>query len=191
MGTELQLITFNQTSAKDLLEKLRREIDRIENPAERQFAVDHVTNGFCTAWHLHEWLWDAIREQPQLKATVLDYRGIDDEGIDDQSAFGSALARRFVPLKICRIIATSAKHAHVIVQPESPRDVGSEFQDFDVIGGKQSVAKQDPLSVSSTPVRSIPMVVIMGRAVAAARLLREIDDYWVNLIYECGVEERQ
>lgn len=180
--TELKLITFDQTSAKEVLAKLRREIERIENPAEREFAGDHVVNAFWTAWHLHEWLWDAIKEQPELKAAVLKYRGIDEEIIDDQKAFGAALARRFVPLKICRMIATSSKHAQVILPSESSNDAGNV---------SSSPGMQDLSALDPTSARGAPMVIIMGRPVVATRLLEEINDYWVTLIYECGVEQRE
>jgi hypothetical protein len=190
VGAEFHLVAFDQTSARDVIEKLRREIDRIESLAERDFAKDHVMNAFSTAWHIHEWLWDTIKDEPELKAAVLKYRGID-ETIDDHQAFGLALARRFVPLKICRVIATSSKHLHVIVSSESREHDGAEFQAFDVIGGGLSGTTQDPSVPALSAVRCMPAVIIMGRRVAAARLLAEIDDYWVTLIEGCGIEHRQ
>lgn len=165
-GTELQLITLDQTTARDVIGKLRREIERIESPAEHEFSGDHVVNAFRTAWHLHAWIWDAVKEQSELKATVFKYRGIDEEGIEDEHAFGAALARRFVPLKICRIIATSPKHVQVVLP----------------IGAMQDLSTPDPEQWT-------PMVMIMGRPVVATRLLEEIDDYWFTLIDECGLSD--
>lgn len=185
-STDLKLITFAPTSAKDALEKLRREIERIEKPAESRYAGDHVINAFWTAWHLHEWIWDAIREQPDLKIAVLKYRGIDDENIDDQKAFGAALARRFVPLKICRMIATSPKHVQVVLPSGGPIDGAGVFLVADAIGGGLSSAWQDPVALTPSP-----MVIIMGRQVVATRLLGEIDDYWATLIDQCQIRAPQ
>lgn len=188
-GTELKLVTFDRTTAKDLLEKLRREIERLESTVEREFSKDHVTNAFWTAWHLHEWLWNAVGEQPKLRSEVLKYRGIEDEGIDDAGTFGAALARRFVPLKICRVIATSSNHVRVILLPENPNDDGLLFSGFDGPEGSSTGQIQNLTVLHPTPTRSVPMVVIMGRPVAATRLLKEVENYWITLIHECGIEQ--
>ena len=188
-GTELKLVTFDRTSAKDLLQKLHREIERIGASPECDVARDHVSNAFLTAWHLHEWLWNAVIERPELKATVLKYRGIDETTIDDQKAFGAALAGRFVPLKICRIIATSSKLVQVVLPSESDaRSLSAEIPGI----GESLNGERHPLSaVTSTSTQFIPMIVVMGRSVAASRILREIEDYWITLIHECGVEQLQ
>src|ERR1051325_3230026 len=116
-GTGLRLVTFEATSATDVLAKLHREIDRIESGGDHESVRDHVVNAFWTAWHFHGWLWDAVKDKPELKDAVLKYRGLDGEVLDSKLSFGSALAERFVPLRICRLIATSPRHeigrAHV------------------------------------------------------------------------------
>ena len=188
-GTELQLVTFERTSAKEVLEKLRREIERIESGLEREFAADHVINAFWTAWHLHAWLWDAIKDRPTLKSDVLQYRGIDEQGIEDHYSFGTALARRFVPLKICRKIATAPGHVRVVLSPENASDGGTAYQAFDVIGGSVTGGAEDLSAVGQPPIHWVPMVIIMGKPVVVTRLLNEIESYWVTLIHETGVEQ--
>ena len=187
-GTELQLVTFERTSAKGVLEKLRREIERIESGIEREFAADHVINAFWTAWHLHAWLWDAIKERPTLKIDVLQYRGIDEQGIEDHHSFGTALARRFVPLKICRMIATAPRHVRVVLSPKDAND-GTTYQAFDVVGGSVTGGAEDLSAVGQSAVRWVPMVIVMGKPVVATRLLNEIESYWITLIHEAGVEQ--
>jgi len=187
-GTELQLVTFERTSAKGVLEKLRREIERIESGIEREFAADHVINAFWTAWHLHAWLWDAIRERPTLKSDVLQYRGIEEQGIEDHYSFGTALARRFVPLKICRMIANAPRHVRVSLSPDAS-DGSTPYQAFDVVGGSVTGGAEDLSAAEQPPIRWVPMVIVMGKPVAATRLLNEIESYWVTLIHETGVEQ--
>lgn len=184
-GTGLKLITFEETSAKDVLAKLHREIARIDSGVDHDHVSDHVVNAFWTAWHLHEWLWAAIREKPELKEAVLKYRGLDGEDIDNRLSFGMALSDRFVPLKICRVIATSPRHVSVGVAGPS---IHPELAAIDAIGHASADEVQyfSALHVSSH--QDAPAVIVMGRPVVATRLLKEVEDYWVTLIHECGVE---
>jgi len=186
-GTEFKLVTFERTSARDMLQKLRREIERLESAADRAFVRDHVVNAFWTAWHLHEWVWDAIRERPELKDVTLKYRGIDEAGIDDQRAFGVALARRFVPLKICWLIATSPKLIQVVLPSES--DARAVMPAVSGIDGSREMQVFSTAASAST--RCIPMIIIVGKPVVATRILKEIEDYWITLIHECGIEQLQ
>jgi hypothetical protein len=169
-AARLTSVTFHQTCARDVIEKLRREVQRIESIDDPDSGKDHVINAFWTAWHIHHWMWDAISEKPDLKRAVLTYRGIESQTIEDHETFGAVLAGRFVPLKICRMIATSSRYVHVV-----PTDVQA----------KMSVA--DPAG-NGNVVRSRPMVIVMGRPIAATRLLVEVDDYWVTMILDCGIE---
>ena len=112
-GNELQLVTFEGTTAKAILAKLHREIERICSNQNTEFAADHVINAFWTAWNMHAWIWDAIKDQPALRDAVIAFRGLEEERVVDATSFGTALARRFVPLKICRKIATGPRHVQV------------------------------------------------------------------------------
>jgi hypothetical protein len=164
------LVTFDRTSACDIIEKLRRDIARIDSSTECALARDHTVNAFWTAWHVHQWMWDAISDKPDLKLAVLKYRGIEGYTIEDHETFGAVLAGRFVPLKICRMIATSSRYVQVSSTDEQV---------------KMSVAN---LVANENLVQSKPMVIVMGRPIAATRLLVEVDDYWVTMITDCGLE---
>jgi hypothetical protein len=181
-GAGPKLITFEHTSAKQLLNKLRREIERIDDAGERAFAQDHVTNAFWTAWSMHQWIWQSFKERPHLKAAVLEYRGIEPAGIDDENSFGSALAGRFVPLKICRAIAKSPTQAEVLVDDQGALSPTSES--MRAPNGKTHVLS----AVGRATTQDRPMIVVMGKPVSATRLLEEIEQYWVTLIHECGIE---
>jgi len=184
-GTGLKLIAFEETSAKDVLAKLHREIDRIDSGIDHDHVGDHVVNAFWTAWHFHEWLWAAIKEKPELKAAILKYRGLDGEYIDNRLSFGMALAERFVPLKICRIIATSPRHVSVTAARPS---VHHELAAIVDIGHAPADEDQQFLALHLSSHQDVPAVLVMGRPVVATRLLKEVEEYWVTLIHECGVE---
>jgi hypothetical protein len=169
-ASRLTLVTFHQTCGRDIIEKLRREVERIETTNDPGFAEDHVINAFWTAWHVHQWMWDTISDEPDLKLAVLKYRGIERYTIENRETFGAVLASRFVPLKICRMIATSSLYVHVLSTDEH---------------ATMSVAS---LVASENSVRSKPMITVMGRPVEARRLLMEVDDYWVTMILDCGLE---
>ena len=160
--SRLGLVNYHATSASDVIAKLRRELQRIEDAGDLEAERDHVINAFWTAWHVHKWMWDAINGKPDLKQAVLEYRGIADYQIDNAVAFGEALASRFVPLKICRQIATSSRYVNV--SPTLP---------------------ETSLSISMKPT---PTVVILGKPISATSLLMEIDDYWVAMILACRIE---
>lgn len=186
-GKEVRLIEFDGTPAERMLNKLRREIQEIESAMDPELARDQVTNAFWTAWHLHTWIWDEIKDRPELKAAVFNYRGIGDEEVDDERSFGAALAQRFVPLKICRLIATSPKLIRVVLPiTEDDRTRLSTIEGAEAGSGS---AMQALSVLASTRTRSVCMIVLMGKLVAATRILREIDDYWVTLIHECRLEQ--
>ena len=176
-ASRLTLASFHQTCGRDVIEKLRREVERIESINDPGVTGDHVINAFWTAWHVHHWMWDAISDKPDLRLAVLKYRGIERYTIEDHETFGAVLASRFVPLKICRMIATSSRYVHVSSTDEQAKSVDEQ--------AKMSVAS---IGGSENLPRSKPMIIVMGRPVAARRLLMEVDDYWVTMILECGLE---
>ncbi len=187
-GKELQLVTFDGTSAKGILAKLHRETERIlENP-KAEFAADHVINAFWTAWHMHVWVWDAIKDEPALMDAVIKYRGLEEENIRDASSFGTALARRFVPLKICRKIAVDSRHAHTDCAIENH---GTDHRPLDSGGSSRRLGHRGDKSARAqgADTQSFPVVIVMGRPVSVIQLLREVEDYWVTLIHENGVEQ--
>src|ERR1700741_5254748 len=53
--------TFALDSSRDMLEKLRREIERLAGSIIRQEVVDHALNAAMTAWHLTDCTWREIQ----------------------------------------------------------------------------------------------------------------------------------
>ena len=57
-------------SSRDMLEKLRREIDRLAGSIIRQEIVDHGLNAAMTAWHLTDWAWREIQGSTRLPTLI-------------------------------------------------------------------------------------------------------------------------
>src|SRR5262245_2067114 len=53
--------TLAMQSSRDMLEKLRREIDRLAGSIIRQEIVDHGLNAAMTAWYRTDWVWREIQ----------------------------------------------------------------------------------------------------------------------------------
>lgn len=53
---------------RNLLEKMSREMTRINSPSSLMDLQDHATNFALTAWHLSDWIWWAIEATPLGKA---------------------------------------------------------------------------------------------------------------------------
>lgn len=187
-GKELQLVTFEGTSAKEILAKLHREVERLLQNPQGEFAADHVINAFWTAWHMHVWIWDAIKDQPALKEAVMRYRGLEEENIGDASSFGTALARRFVPLKICRKIAIDPRHAHTDC---ATKNGGGDHGPLDGSESSRPVGHRGdrPARGQAADTQCSPVVIVMGRPVSVIQVLHEVEDYWITLIHENGVEQ--
>jgi hypothetical protein len=64
------LRTFGITSCREMLAKLGREISHLETAKTLEDAADHGTNAAVTAWHLGDWIWVTIKQDPQLRAQV-------------------------------------------------------------------------------------------------------------------------
>jgi hypothetical protein len=182
-GAKLEFLAFDLTSPKDVLEKFRREIERFEDEDDREHSGDHLINAFTTGWHLHEWVWDAIRERPALLASVIDKVGLI-APVKGSKQFGSSLARKNQFLDVCRIVATSAKHVHVTLEKGSPQSVQTGFS----YSSTRGAIGARPLS--TRPSKWIAKVRIDANVVSASDLLLQIDQFWVELIYGCGVEAR-
>src|SRR5215471_19826303 len=93
-------------SSRDMLEKLRREIDRLAGSIIRQEIVDHGLNAAMTAWHLTDWAWREIQgatRRPTLAARA-------GAPIRELKQFQELVKRNCAELAYCEDIAISTKH---------------------------------------------------------------------------------
>jgi hypothetical protein len=71
---ETQLLTppktFAINSSRDMLEKLKREIERLAGSIIRQEVVDNGLNAAMTAWHLTDWTWREIEGSIPRRRTL-------------------------------------------------------------------------------------------------------------------------
>lgn len=187
----IELISFDLTSAKDHLEKLRREIDRFESTREREQMGDHLVNAFWTAWHLHDWVWDTIRDQPELQRRVFAKFGISASDVNGQRDFGGELGRRNRDLEVARIIATSSKHVHVSLHNDSPKAVGTAFRTVTAMTNALSGGMQVLDGMGGTHIEWSPMIVVEDKPTPALEVLQRLDAFWVDLIYGCEIERKE
>jgi hypothetical protein len=99
---------FDRYTPPEMVDKLKRELDRFKEADTRRAREDHMMNFVWTAWHLYEWTW----------------RGIEALGTNDPKRLEKALgatwqsdvefrdwAKRECPeLGACRQLSNAAKH---------------------------------------------------------------------------------
>ena len=93
-------------SSRDMLEKLRREIDRLAGSIIRQEIVDHGLNAAMTAWHLTDWVWREIQGSTR-RPTLTAKAGVP---IRELKEFQELVKRNCAELAYCEGIAISTKH---------------------------------------------------------------------------------
>jgi hypothetical protein len=99
--------TFAIYSSRDMLEKLKREIERLAGSIIRQEVVDHGLNAAMTAWHLTDWTWREIQESIPLLRAVTARAGMP---IRELKQFQRFAKRNCAELAYCEGIAVSTKH---------------------------------------------------------------------------------
>jgi hypothetical protein len=90
-----------------MLEKLKREIERLSGSIIRQEVVDHGLNAAMTAWHLTDWTWREIQDStPRLRSL----RARAGTPIRELKQFQEFVKRNCTELAHCEGIAVSIKH---------------------------------------------------------------------------------
>jgi hypothetical protein len=91
-----------------MLEKLKREIERLAGSIIRQEIVDHGLNAAMTAWHLTEWTWR------EIQSSILRIRSVTEKAgtsIRELKQFQQFVKRDCAELAYCEGIAISTKHS--------------------------------------------------------------------------------
>lgn len=177
----LKNVSFDVTTAQDMLEKLRREIERIGDAAERESIGDHVINAFWTAWHLHEWVWVAMCSDPDKRSRVLKSLGISSADGRTKNGFVEGLVKARRHLEVCRLVANSAKHVHVEVSADGPKDVQTGFRIRPSEAGAPIVLTASGFYGGNWE----PMIVLDGKRHNVLGMLAGIDADWVLLVHSC------
>jgi hypothetical protein len=99
--------TFAINSSRDMLEKLKREIERLAGSIIRQEVVDHGLNAAMTAWHLTDWTWR------EIQGSIPQFRSLTARAgtpIKELKQFQEFVKRNCAELAYCEGIAVSTKH---------------------------------------------------------------------------------
>ena len=103
--TPLKTLAINLS--RDMLEKLKREIERLAGSIIRQEIVDHGLNAAMTAWHLTEWTWREIQGSIPRIRSVTEKAGT---SIRELKQFQQFVKRDCAELAYCEGSAISTKH---------------------------------------------------------------------------------
>src|SRR5262245_22906826 len=131
--------TLAINSSRDMLEKLRREIDRLAGSIIRQEIVDHGLNAAMTAWHLTDWVWREIQgstRRPTLTARA-------GAPIRELKQFQELVKRNCAELPYCEDIAISTNHLPF-----------PNFPWFPTKGPKQFKINPDRIGKDAAPTRN-------------------------------------
>ena len=60
-GTGRANYSFDINSARQRLDKMIRESERLEATSDRTEKSDHAINAAMDGWHIHEWVWDEMK----------------------------------------------------------------------------------------------------------------------------------
>jgi len=121
--TPLKTLAIN--SSRDMLEKLKREIERLAGSIIRQEIVDHGLNAAMTAWHLTEWTWREIQGSIPRIRSVTEKAGT---SIRELKQFQQFVKRDCAELAYCEGIAISTKHFTFLKLPVFSTKVTERFK---------------------------------------------------------------
>src|SRR5262249_31631788 len=94
-------------SGREMIEKLKREIERLAGSVIREEIVDHGLNAVMTAWHLTDWTWREIQGSIPRVRSVTARAGTP---IRELKQFQEFVKRDCPELAYCEGIVVSAKH---------------------------------------------------------------------------------
>jgi hypothetical protein len=177
--------TLAMQSSRDMLEKLRREIDRLAGSIIRQEIVDHGLNAAMTAWHLTDWAWREIQGSTRLP-TLTARAGAP---IRDLKQFQELVKRNCAELAYCEGIAISTKHFAFSKLPVFSTKVTERFKIGQVPISKDGVATPhqfSPIGENITyTAQAAELWITDGRSLTpAAEVLENAYQWWRKFIDE-------
>ena len=172
-------------SSRDMLEKLRREIDRLAGSIIRQEIVDHGLNAAMTAWHLTDWAWREIQgstRRPTLTAKA-------GAPIRELKQFQELVKRNCAELAYCEGMAISTKHFAFSKLPVFSTKVTERFKIGPVPISKDGVATPhqfSPIGENMTyTAQAAELWITDGRSLTpAAEVLEHAFQWWRKFFNE-------
>src|ERR1700747_2759415 len=180
--------TLAINSSRDMLEKLRREIDRLAGSIIRQEIVDQGLNAAMTAWHLTDWVWREIQgstRRPTLTARA-------GAPIKELKQFQELVKRNCAELAYCEGIAISTKHFAFSKLPVFSTKVTERFKIGPVPISKDGVAtlhQFSPIGENITyTAQAAELWITDGRSLTpAAEVLEHAFQWWGKFINEMSM----
>ena len=177
--------TLAMQSSRDMLEKLRREIDRLAGSIIRQEIVDHGLNAAMTAWHLTDWAWREIQGSTRLPTLTASAWA----PIRDLKQFQELVKRNCAELAYCEGIAISTKHFAFSKLPVFSTKVTERFKIGQVPISKDGVATPhqfSPIGENITyTAQAAELWITDGRPLTpAAEILENAYQWWRKFIDE-------
>ena len=112
-------------SSRDMLEKLKREIERFAGSIIRQEVVDNGLNAAMTAWHLTDWTWRKIQDSVPQRRILTARAGTP---IKELKEFQEFVKRDCTELAYCEGLAVSTRHFAFSKLPVFSTKVAERFK---------------------------------------------------------------
>jgi len=179
MAIPSQKKTFGLETCRDLLEKLTWEYQELTRtpPHDVTALIYRAFNGFVTAFHIADWVWEAMTEtqRDRLRAEW-------DVPLLNKSDFVGELRRRERCFALCREIATASKHFVVNQTPDDTVDAVTSLTVSLVTAGGEPVTTNEgePVGVF----KAILKVIDGEQERFAVDVLEILLYFWSEFIYE-------
>jgi hypothetical protein len=176
-------------SSRDLLEKLKREIERLAGSMIRQEIVDHGLNAAMTAWHLTDWTWREIQDSTPRLRSLTARAGTP---IRELKQFQEFVKRNCTELAYCEGIAVSTKHFAFSKVPVFSTKVTERFNispDPTDKDGRATLHQFPPTGESiSYTAQASELWITDGRSLTlAAETLENAFGWWRNFIDQLSI----
>jgi hypothetical protein len=190
---ETQLLTppktFAINSSRDMLEKLKREIERLAGSIIRQEVVDNGLNAAMTAWHLTDWTWREIEGSIPRRRTLTARAGTT---IKELKEFQEFVKRDCTELAYCEDIVVSTRHFAFSKLPVFSTKVAERFKIGPVPIGKDGGATQRQCSPTGESIsytaQASELWITDGRSLtSAAEILENAFRWWRKFIDEMSI----
>ena len=181
--------TFAIDSSRDMLEKLKREIEQLASSIIRQEVIDHGLNAAMTAWHLTDWTWREIQGST-LVLRALTARG--KTPIRELKQFQEFVKRDCAELAYCEGLAVFTKNFAFSKLPVFSTEVTERFKISPVPISKDGGATLHQFSPTGESItytaQAAELWISDGRSLTpAAEILENAYQWWRKFIDEMSI----
>jgi hypothetical protein len=181
--------TFAINSSRDMLEKLKREIEQLAGSIIRQEVIDHGLNAAMTAWHLTDWTWREIQGSiPRIRSLTASAG----TPIRELKQFQEFVKKDCAELAYCEGIAVSTKYFTFSKPPVFSTKVTERFKiSSDPIGkdGDATLNQFSPAGeIVSYTAQASELWITDGRSLTSAvEILEDAFQWWRKFIDEMSI----